>query len=81
MRQRGHFTLKAAGTSTHCMPAAARALSLFHSQGTRHKHNTNVTSLHAPVPMTDETDDTDGTEDEARHGRSCGSSNGVESFT
>ena len=33
MRQRGHFTLKAAGTSTHCMPAAARALSLFHSQG------------------------------------------------
>ena len=36
MRQRGHFhsfTLKAAGTSTHCMHAAARALSLFHSQG------------------------------------------------
>ena len=30
---------------------------------------------------TDETDDTDGTEDEARHGRSCGSSYGVESFT
>ena len=30
MRQRGHFTLKAAGTSTHCMHAAARAL---HSQG------------------------------------------------
>ena len=30
MRQRGNFTLKAAGTSTHCMHAAARAL---HSQG------------------------------------------------
>ena len=36
MRQRGHFhsfTLKAAGTSTHCMHAAARALPLFHPQG------------------------------------------------
>ena len=30
---------------------------------------------------TDETDDTDATEDEARHGRSCGSSYGAESFT
>ena len=30
MRQHGHFTLKAAGTSTHCMHAAARALSVFH---------------------------------------------------
>ena len=31
MRQRGNFTLKAAGTSTHCMHAAARALSVFHA--------------------------------------------------
>ena len=36
MRQRGHFTLKAAGTSTHCMHAAARALHSSTLKAARH---------------------------------------------
>ena len=64
---------------------------LLASLGSKGKNRNSLACLrnagfHSAVTycMTDETDDTydtDGTEDEARHGRSCGGSYGAESFT